>query len=46
MATPTLIKQLPSPVRKIIGDLSDSEKVPLGLDLLSRSHVKSEGEKE
>jgi len=33
LATPTLIKVLPLPIRKIIGDLSDSEKVLLGLDL-------------
>ena len=33
LATPTLVKQLPEPVRKIIGDLSDREKVLLGLDL-------------
>ena len=33
LATPTLIKQLPPPVRRIIGDLSDVEKVLLGLDL-------------
>lgn len=33
IATPTLIKLLPPPVRRIIGDLSDSEKVLLGLDL-------------
>lgn len=35
LATPTLVKRLPEPVRKIIGDLSDREKVLLGLDLLS-----------
>jgi len=34
MATPTLAKILPPPVRKIIGDLSDREKVLIGLDLL------------
>ena len=34
MATPTLVKKLPEPVRKIIGDLSDRDKVLLGLDLL------------
>jgi len=34
LATPTLIKQLPPPLRRIIGDLSDKEKVLLGLDLL------------
>lgn len=34
LATPTLVKRLPEPVRKIIGDLSDRQKVLLGLDLL------------
>lgn len=33
MATPTLIKELPPPLRRIIGDLSDTEKVLLGLEL-------------
>jgi circadian clock protein KaiB len=33
LATPTLAKVLPPPVRKIIGDLSSIEKVLLGLDL-------------
>jgi circadian clock protein KaiB len=33
IATPALIKQLPPPLRRIIGDLSDTEKVLLGLDL-------------
>ena len=33
LATPTLTKVLPPPVRKIIGDLSNIEKVLLGLDL-------------
>lgn len=33
MATPTLIKELPPPLRRIIGDLSDREKVLLGLDM-------------
>lgn len=32
MATPTLVKKLPEPVRKIIGDLSDRDRVLLGLD--------------
>lgn len=32
-ATPTLAKILPLPVRKIIGDLSDREKILIGLDL-------------
>ena len=33
LATPMLIKQLPPPLRRIIGDLSDTDKVILGLDL-------------
>jgi circadian clock protein KaiB len=33
IATPTLIKSLPPPLRRIIGDLSDTKKVLLGLDL-------------
>ena len=34
LATPTLSKILPPPVRKIIGDLTDRERVLIGLDLL------------
>ena len=34
LATPTLVKALPRPLRKIIGDLSIKEKVLLGLDLI------------
>jgi circadian clock protein KaiB len=33
VATPTLIKRLPPPLRRIIGDLSDRERVLVGLDL-------------
>jgi circadian clock protein KaiB len=33
IATPTLIKQLPLPFRKLIGDMSDTEKFLLGIDL-------------
>lgn len=33
LAIPTLVRRLPVPVRKIIGDLSDTEKVLVGLDL-------------
>jgi len=33
LATPTLIKQLPPPLRRVIGDLSDKHKVMLGLEL-------------
>lgn len=34
IATPTLIKELPPPLRRIIGDLSDREEVLHGLELL------------
>ena len=34
LATPTLAKILPPPVRRITGDLSDRERVLIGLDLL------------
>jgi circadian clock protein KaiB len=33
LATPTLIKELPPPLRRVIGDLSDKEKVLLGLEV-------------
>ncbi len=33
IAAPTLIKKLPPPLRKFIGDLSDVEKILVGLDL-------------
>jgi circadian clock protein KaiB len=36
LATPTVIKELPPPIRRIIGDLAEKEKVLLGLDLVSR----------
>ena len=35
-ALPTLVRRLPEPMRKIIGDLSNTEKVLVGLDLKSR----------
>lgn len=33
VATPTLIKKLPVPVRRLIGDMSNHERVLMGLDL-------------
>lgn len=33
LAIPTLVRKMPVPVRKIIGDLSNEEKVLVGLDL-------------
>jgi circadian clock protein KaiB len=37
LAVPTLVRKLPEPVRKIIGDLSNTEKVLVGLDLRPRT---------
>jgi hypothetical protein len=37
VAAPTLVKKLPVPMRRIIGDLSDKESVLLGLDLKRKS---------
>jgi circadian clock protein KaiB len=36
VVTPTLVKKLPLPVRKIIGDLSDNDRVLVGLDIVLR----------
>jgi len=33
VAIPTLVRKLPPPIRKIIGDLSNTERVLIGLDL-------------
>lgn len=37
LAIPTLVRKLPPPLRKIIGDLSNTERVLVGLDLKPRS---------
>lgn len=36
VATPTLLKKLPLPLRRFVGDLSEKDKVLLGLDLQAR----------
>lgn len=36
VAVPTLIKKLPSPLRKLIGSMADKEKILVGLDLKPR----------
>ena len=36
IAIPTLVRKLPEPTRRIIGDLSDAERVIVGLELLRR----------
>lgn len=37
IAVPTLVRHLPEPMTKIIGDLSDTERVLVGLQLISRT---------
>jgi circadian clock protein KaiB len=37
LAIPTLVRNLPEPIKKIIGDLSNTEKVLVGLDIRPRS---------
>lgn len=41
LALPTLVRKLPVPIRKLVGDLSDTERVLVGLDLRPRSPDKS-----
>jgi circadian clock protein KaiB len=40
LAIPTLVRKLPEPIRKIIGDLSDQNKVLVGLNLLETEGAK------
>jgi circadian clock protein KaiB len=37
VAIPTLVRKLPNPIRKIIGDLSDTERALVGLELRPRN---------
>ena len=41
LAIPTLVRSLPVPIRKIIGDLSDTARVVVGLDVAAPSHKRS-----
>jgi circadian clock protein KaiB len=36
LALPTLVRQLPNPIRKIIGDLSNTERVLVGLEVKAK----------
>jgi circadian clock protein KaiB len=42
IAVPTLVRQLPPPVKKIIGDLAKEERVLIGLDLKTAAQVSRE----
>lgn len=37
LAIPTLVRRLPEPIKKIIGDLSNEERVLIGLDIRART---------
>ena len=41
LALPTLVRRLPEPIRKLVGDLSDTERALVGLDLRPRSPPRS-----
>ncbi|MEI6387374.1 MAG: circadian clock KaiB family protein [Spirochaetota bacterium] len=46
LALPTLVRRLPEPVKKIIGDLSDTERVLVGLDIRPLGEGSKEGDDE
>jgi circadian clock protein KaiB len=44
LAIPTLVRKLPEPIRKIIGDLSNTERVLVGLDIRPGDNTPRAGE--
>ena len=42
IAAPTLVKKLPQPLRKFVGDLSNTQKILVGLDIYKRQEPKNE----
>jgi len=43
IAAPTLIRRLPVPLRRLIGDMSDEQRVLVGLDIRSRPSGRTDG---
>ncbi len=43
IAAPTLIRRLPVPLRRLIGDMSDEQRVLVGLDIRQRAAGRSDG---
>jgi circadian clock protein KaiB len=41
IATPTLIKKLPLPLRRLIGDMSDTERFLVGIDLKPKESIRA-----
>ncbi len=44
IAVPTLVKRLPQPLRRLVGDLSDEDRVMIGLDIVPKSRPGREEE--
>jgi len=42
IAAPTLVKKLPLPIRKFVGDLSNTQKILVGLDIYKRQDFKDQ----
>ena len=42
IAAPTLVKKLPLPIRKFVGDLSNTQKILVGLDIYKRQDLKDQ----
>jgi len=42
VAVPTLIKKLPQPIRRFVGDLSNTQKVLIGLDIYQRQELEDQ----
>ena len=42
IAAPTLVKKLPQPIRRLVGDLSNTQKVLIGLDIYKRQDLKDQ----
>jgi len=42
VAAPTLVKKLPQPIRRFVGDLSNTQKILVGLDIYKRQHLKDQ----
>jgi circadian clock protein KaiB len=42
VAAPTLVKKLPEPIRKFVGDLSNTQKILVGLDIYQRQDLKDQ----
>jgi len=42
IAAPTLVKKLPEPIRKFVGDLSNTQKILVGLDICQHQDLKDQ----